>query len=116
MFQPHHPAILHMINRVVMAAHREGIPVAVCGEMSADPMSVLLLVGLGVDELSMTPWSVMATKKIIRSINYEDVRESALTVLQMDDSDNVNEYMHKKYAQTISDLGISSFVGQVDGK
>ena len=116
MFQPHHPAILHMINRVVIAAHREGIPVAVCGEMSADPMSVLLLVGLGVDELSMTPWSVMATKKIIRSINYEDVRESALTVLQMDDSDNVNEYMHKKYAQTISDLGISSFVGQVDGK
>ena len=105
-----------MINRVVMAAHREGIPVAVCGEMSADPMSVLLLVGLGVDELSMTPWSVMATKKIIRSINYEDVRESALTVLQMDDSDNVNEYMHKKYAQTITDLGISSFVGQVDGK
>jgi phosphotransferase system enzyme I (PtsI) len=116
MFQPHHPAVLNMISQVVMAAHREGIPVAVCGEMSADPMSILLLVGLGVDELSMTPWSVMATKKIIRSINFEDVRETVLTVLQMDDSDNVNEYMHKKYAQTISDLGISSFVGQVDGK
>ena len=116
MFQPQHPAVLNMISQVVMAAHREGIPVAVCGEMSADPMSILLLVGLGVDELSMTPWSVMATKKIIRSINFEDVRETVLTVLQMDDSDNVNEYMHKKYAQTISDLGISSFVGQVDGK
>ncbi|MBR5413401.1 MAG: phosphoenolpyruvate--protein phosphotransferase [Fibrobacter sp.] len=113
MFQPHHPAILNMIYRTVNAAHREGIPVAVCGEMGSDPMSVLLLVGLGVDELSMTPWSVMATKKIIRSINFEDVRESALAVLQMDDAASVNGYMYKKYAQTITDLGISSFIGQV---
>ena len=114
MFQPHHPAVLSMIYQTVRAAHREGIPVAVCGEMSADPLSVLLLVGLGVDELSMTPWSVMSTKKIIRSINFEDVRDSALTVLQMDDADSVNTFMHNKYAQTIRDLGISSFVGQVD--
>ena len=114
MFQPHHPAVLSMIYQTVQAAHREGIPVAVCGEMSADPLSVLLLVGLGVDELSMTPWSVMSTKKIIRSINFEDVRDSALTVLQMDDAESVNTFMHNKYAQTIRDLGISSFVGQVD--
>ena len=114
MFQPHHPAVLSMIYQTVQAAHREGIPVAVCGEMSADPLSVLLLVGLGVDELSMTPWSVMSTKKIIRSINFEDVRDSALTVLQMDDAESVNAFMRGKYAQTIRDLGISSFVGQVD--
>jgi phosphotransferase system enzyme I (PtsI) len=113
MFQPHHPAVLNMIYHTVNAAHREGIPVAVCGEMGSDPMSVLLLVGLGVDELSMTPWSVMATKKIIRSINFEDVRESALAVLQMDDTNSVNGYMYRKYAQTITDLGISSFIGQV---
>ncbi|MBO7061311.1 phosphoenolpyruvate--protein phosphotransferase [Fibrobacter sp.] len=114
MFQPHHPAVLSMIYQTVVAAHREGIPVAVCGEMSSDPLSVLLLVGLGVDELSMTPWSVMATKKIIRSINFEDVRDTALAILQLDDAKDVNEYLYKKYAQTITDLGISSFVGQVD--
>ena len=114
MFQPHHPSVLSMIYQTVQAAHREGIPVAVCGEMSTDPISVLLLVGLGVDELSMTPWNVMSTKKIIRSINFEDVRDSALTVLQMDDAESVNDYMYKKYAQTIKDLGISSVVGQVD--
>ncbi|MCR5379281.1 MAG: phosphoenolpyruvate--protein phosphotransferase [Fibrobacter sp.] len=111
MFQPHHPAVLSMIYQTVMAAHRQGIPVAVCGEMSSDPFSVLLLVGLGVDELSMTPWSVMATKKIIRSINFEDVRETALTVLQMDDAESVDAYLKKKYAQTIKDLGISSLLG-----
>lgn len=112
MFQPHHPAILGMIYRTVTVAHREGVIVSVCGEMSADPMSVLLLVGLGVDELSMTPWNVMSTKKIIRSINFEDVRNSALAVLQMDDAESVNAYMYEKYAQTIRDLGISSFVGK----
>ena len=111
MFQPHHPAVLSMMYQTVMAAHRPGIPVTVCGEMSSDPFSVLLLVGLGVDELSMTPWSVMATKKIIRSINFEDVRETALTVLQMDDAENVDAYLKKKYAQTIKDLGISSLLG-----
>ncbi|MCQ2061971.1 MAG: phosphoenolpyruvate--protein phosphotransferase [Fibrobacter sp.] len=116
MFQPHHPAVLSMIYQTVMAAHRQGIPVAVCGEMSSDPLSVLLLVGLGVDELSMTPWSVMATKKIIRSINFEDVRETALTVLQMDDAESVNAFLTKKYAQTISDLGISSLLGNVGEK
>ena len=116
MFEPHHPAILNMIYKTVEAAHREGIPIAVCGEMSADPISVLLLVGLGVDELSMTPWSVMATKKIIRSINFEDVRESALAVLGMDDANSVNEFMHRKYAQIIMDLGISSFVGRLEHK
>ena len=114
MFQPHHPAVLSMIYQTVQAAHRESIPVAVCGEMGADPVSVLLLVGLGIDELSMTPWSVMSTKKIIRSINFEDVRDTALTVLKMDDVEDVNAYLHKKYAQTITDLGISSVVGQVE--
>lgn len=111
MFQPHHPSVLSMIYQTVMAAHRQGIPVAVCGEMSSDPMSVLLLVGLGVDELSMTPWSVMATKKIIRSINFEEARETALTVLQMDDAESVNAYLNKKYSQTITDLGISTLLG-----
>lgn len=110
MFQPHHPAVLNMIHKTVMAAHREGISVAVCGEMSADPMSSLLLVGLGVDELSMTPWSIMECKKIIRSINFEDVRETAQNVLKMDDTESVNAYLKKKYSQTITDLGVSCFI------
>ncbi len=116
MFQPHHPAVLSMIYQTVMAAHRQGIPVAVCGEMGSDPFSVLLLVGLGVDELSMTPWSVMATKKIIRSMNFEDVRETALTVLKMDDAEAVNAYLKSKYAQAIKDLGISSLLGADEEK
>ncbi|NLO23053.1 MAG: phosphoenolpyruvate--protein phosphotransferase [Fibrobacter sp.] len=114
MFQPHHPAVLNMIHKTVTAAHREGIPVSVCGEMASDPLSSLLLVGLGVDELSMTPWSIMECKKIIRSINFEEVREIARNVLKMNDTDTINAYLKKKYAQTIIDLGIFSYISNSD--
>lgn len=114
MFEPHHPAILNMIDRVVTAAHRQGITVGVCGEMSADPMSTLVLVGLDIDELSMTPWSIMECKKLIRSINYEDARATAKAILKMDDTRSVNKYLSEKYLQTITDLGISSFINSKD--
>src|SRR5574344_1769293 len=114
MFEPHHPAILNMIDKVVTAAHRQGITVGVCGEMSADPMSTLVLVGLDIDELSMTPWSIMECKKLIRSINYEDARATAKAVLKMDDTRSVNKYLSEKYLQTITDLGISSFINSKD--
>lgn len=116
MFEPHHPAVLNMIDRTVRAAHREGIPVCVCGEMSSDPLSTLVLVGLGVDELSMTPWSIMECKKIIRSVNYEDVKATARTVLKMDTAESVNRYLRQKYLQMIIDLGISSFITSHDVK
>jgi phosphotransferase system enzyme I (PtsI) len=59
----------------------------------------------------------MECKKIIRSINYEDVRETAHNVLKMDDTESINAYLKKKYSQTITDLGISSFIssGDLDG-
>ena len=53
-------------------------------------------------------------QKIIRSINYEDVRETAQNVLKMDDTESVNAYLKKKYSQTITDLGISSFISAQD--
>ena len=56
----------------------------------------------------------MECKKIIRSINYEDVRETAQNVLKMDDTESVNAYLKKKYSQTITDLGISSFISAQD--
>ena len=116
LFEPHHPAVLNMIDRTVRAAHREGIPVCVCGEMSSDPLSTLVLVGLGVDELSMTPWSIMECKKIIRSVNYEDVKATARAVLKMDTAESVNRYLRQKYLQMIIDLGISSFITSHDVK
>jgi len=114
LFQPHHPAVLRMIHAVVLAAHREGITVSVCGEMVTEPLSTLLLVGLGIDELSMTPWNIMECKKFIRSISYEEARTTVHQVMSMPDAEEINRFLKKKYLQKISDLGISSFISTTD--
>jgi phosphotransferase system enzyme I (PtsI) len=110
LYEPHHPAVLRSIKSVVEAAHKEGIPVSVCGEMAADPLSTLLLVGLGVDELSMSSWCIMECKKIIRSINYDEARAISTEVLGFADSSSINSFLKKKYSQKIKSLGISSFI------
>ena len=70
LYEPLHPAVLRMLRAVVSAAHNEGIWVSMCGEMAGDPLYSLLLVGLGFDELSMTPASIPLVKRMIRSITY----------------------------------------------
>jgi len=110
MYEPHHPAVLRSIKMVVDAAHKEGISVSVCGEMAADPISALLLVGLGVDELSMASWCIMECKKIIRSVNYDEARAVSTEALKFADSVSVNVFLKKKYYQKIKGLGISNFI------
>jgi phosphotransferase system enzyme I (PtsI) len=114
LYEPHHPAILRSIKLVVEAAHKEGIPVSVCGEMAADPLSTLLLVGLGVDELSMSSWCIMECKKIIRSVNYDEARAISAEVLKFADASSINSFLKKKYSQKIKSLGISSFITAQD--
>ncbi len=67
MYDPLHPSVLRMLQQVVDAGHAAGIPVAVCGEMAAEPFLVPVLVGLGVDELSVGPPAVPHVKRMIRA-------------------------------------------------
>ncbi len=80
LYEPLHPAVLRMLRNVMSAAHNEGIWVAMCGEMASDPLHGLLLVGLGFDELSMTPSSIPLMKRIIRSVTYGEAAEVAQRV------------------------------------
>jgi phosphotransferase system enzyme I (PtsI) len=77
LYEPLHPAVLRMLRSVVSAAHNEGIWVSMCGEMAGDPLYSLLLVGLGFDELSMTPASIPLIKRMIRSITYGQAADLA---------------------------------------
>jgi len=78
------PAVLQLIRQVVEAAHARGKWVGVCGEMGGDPLAVPLLVGLGVDELSMNAPAIPRAKQIIRSLDYSTVITAALDVLKLD--------------------------------
>ena len=62
---PLHPAVLRAIAQLTDAAHRAGIPVAVCGEMAGDPVGAVVLVGLGIDELSMDPSAFGSVKRAL---------------------------------------------------
>ena len=80
LYEPLHPAVLRMLRTIVSAAHNEGIWISMCGEMAADPLHSLLLIGLGFDELSMNPGSIPLLKRIIRSVTYSQAAEVAQRV------------------------------------
>ena len=78
-----------MIKMTVDAAKAEGKWVGVCGNAAANPNLATLLVGLGVDELSVSPANVAAVKNIIRAVNYRKLQEKAGKALEMDSSEAV---------------------------
>jgi phosphoenolpyruvate-protein phosphotransferase (PTS system enzyme I) len=83
LYQPLHPAVLRVIRSVVRAAEAQRIPVGLCGEMAADPSQALVLVGLGVRELSMTPTAIPRVKAAIRAANAALLERTALCCLEL---------------------------------
>ena len=83
LYEPLHPAVLNAVHETVQAAKGAGKWVGMCGEMAADPMSTLVLLGLGLDDLSMGPFFIPVIKRIIRSVPYGAARALARDVLGM---------------------------------
>lgn len=81
LYEPTHPAVLKLIKATIEAGHDRGIWVGVCGQMAGDPLMTALLLGLGIDELSMVPSSVPLVKAVIRSTLMTQCRELATAAL-----------------------------------
>lgn len=75
LYQPLHPAILNAIKHVVDMAQQAGIPVSICGEMASDPYCIPVLMGMGVDVLSMAPQAIPVIKQLIRRSNMMEFKE-----------------------------------------
>lgn len=75
LYNPLHPAVIRLIKTVVEAAHNNGIEVVMCGEMAGEPLYLPILLGLGIDELSMNPLCILRIKKILRAITYRESQE-----------------------------------------
>lgn len=92
LYQPLHPAVLQLIKRTVDVGHDKGKWVGVCGEMAADPISALVLLSLGVDELSMSCDSLAAVKTIIRSVRMCDLKGQVAKMLSMGSANEVRSW------------------------
>jgi multiphosphoryl transfer protein len=87
------PAVLRMVKQTVSAAHSAGIWVGMCGELAGNARAAAVLVGLGLDELSMSAPSIPAVKEAIRSLTLEQARQAAEAVLALDSAEAVQEYL-----------------------
>lgn len=84
LYEPTHPAVVRTLKYIVDEAHKRGVPVSVCGEMAGDPVFAPLLLGLGVDGLSMSPTWVPSVKYIVRAMTMADARALAAEALTLE--------------------------------
>jgi phosphotransferase system enzyme I (PtsP) len=102
LYQPLHPAVLAALTSTIDAGKREGKRVAMCGEMAGDPLSALLLLGMGLEEFSMGSLYIPVIKKTIRSTSYQAAKSAAQIVLQMDTVGEIKKYLFEQ----MRDLGM----------
>ena len=91
-----HPGLLRLIQNVIEQAHKQKKHVGMCGEMASDPLAVLLLLGMGLDEFSMGAASIPGIKKIITGNKLSAAREICQKVMVMDNSESITNFLRKE--------------------
>lgn len=103
-YEPVHPAILRLIKMVIDTAHKQGIPVSICGEMAAEPAYIPILLGMGLDEFSMSAIAIPVAKRVIRSITMTEAKNIARKSLTMSTAEEVDRYARKKLTEIAPDI------------
>lgn len=91
LYEPFHPSVLRLIKNVIDASHKAGKWTGMCGEMAGETLAVPILLGMGLDEFSMSAVSIPHVKKIIRAFHYDEAREITRQALDMDDSEKIRK-------------------------
>ncbi|WP_286885528.1 phosphoenolpyruvate--protein phosphotransferase [Aneurinibacillus sp. UBA3580] len=97
LYQPYHPAILRLVNMVVQAAHKEGKWVGMCGEMAGEPAAIPLLLGLGLDELSMSASSILPARSRLKQLSKTEARAHAEKAMKMESAEEVFRYVSETF-------------------
>ncbi len=95
LYEPFHPGILRLLTMIIDNAHNAGIPVGMCGEMAGDPLATMLLLGMGLDEFSMSSVGIPEVKRIIRSVTMGEAEELVGTVMDMRSYVDIDAYIKK---------------------
>ncbi len=103
LYEPLHPAVLRLLRMVCDAAKAQNIEVSLCGEMAGDPLCFLILLGLGLTEMSMNPFSIPRVKKLTRSVTFRQAKELLDRALECKLASEV-EHLVKKEASKINDF------------
>lgn len=99
LYQPYNPAILRLVKMVIEAAHKEGKWAGMCGEMAGDELAIPLLVGLGLDEFSMSATSVLRARSQIKTLTRTEMQDLAEKAIQMQTSAEIVEMVKEATAQ-----------------
>lgn len=94
LYDPFNPGVLRLINNVIEQGRKHNIHVGMCGEMASDPLATLLLIGMGLEEFSMSATAIPSIKKIILSGSEAKARKIYEKVMEMDSSENILVYLH----------------------
>ena len=103
LFQPLDPAIIRMLKHVADVAREKDIKIFMCGEMAGTPHHIPLLLGLGMDELSMNPQTIPDIKRVIRSLNVADTRSFMKDVLKQNTAKSTFELIKEAYGSILSE-------------
>ncbi len=103
-YEPCHPAVLRLIQRTVDSGHKENIKIGLCGEMSGEPIYALLLLGLGIDEFSMSAGNILQIKKLIRSVGYQDAQQLAQMALTLTTGVEVEDLCRRRLQELVPDI------------
>jgi len=101
LYQPAHPAILRLLERIIRTGIDRDVDVAVCGEICGEPIYTMMLLGMGLRELSLAPAMIPEIKKVIRSITMERATEVARTAVSMVEAAQTEKYLHASLRQVL---------------
>ncbi|NTU21535.1 phosphoenolpyruvate--protein phosphotransferase [Brevibacillus sp. HB1.2] len=93
LYQPYHPAVLRLLHNVIKAGHAQNKWVGMCGEMAGDPIAIPILLGLGLDEFSMSAGSILPARQQLSRLRVEDAAKQIDTILQMSTSAQVEAFV-----------------------
>jgi phosphoenolpyruvate-protein phosphotransferase (PTS system enzyme I) len=104
LYEPAHPAILKLVKTVIEAGHAQNRWVGMCGEMCGDPVLAVILLGLGLDEFSMSPVVIPEIKKIIRSITLQEAREIAQKSLTLETGAQIRAWVRERIKHFLPEI------------
>jgi phosphotransferase system enzyme I (PtsI) len=103
LYQEFHPAVVRTLNYIIKSGKEAGLKTTICGEMAADPLAIPLLIGLGLESISVSPAAILTARKIIRNISYSEVEKLADRCLELNSEEAIRKELEEFYDGIVDD-------------